>query len=118
MAHALRTLGEYEALRPVTEQLVLLAPDDLFAWESHMAALRGLGRFEEAREAIDHVLELDSTNVRYLTIKADNLYRLQRYREAVSVAEQALNIDEDYPPAQRIHEKATRLMYQHKGKRK
>ena len=83
-----------------------------------MAALRGLGCFEEAREAIDRVLDLDPTNVRFWTIKADNLYRLERYREAVSVAERALNIDEEYPPARRIHEKAMRLMYQHKGKRK
>ncbi len=118
MAHALRTLGEYDALLEVTRKLVLLTPDSLFAWESHMYALRGLGRFEEAEEAIDHVLELDSTNVRYWMIKADNLYRQHRYREAVSVSERALQIDEEYAPAQRIHEKAMKLMYQQKRKKK
>jgi tetratricopeptide (TPR) repeat protein len=83
-----------------------------------MSALRGTARFEEASEAIDHILEFDPTNVRYWMIKADNLYRLQRYREAVSVSEHALNIDDEYPPARRIHEKAMRMMYQQKKRKK
>src|SRR5260370_16711580 len=81
-----------------------------------MCALRGLGRFEEAGEAIDRMLEFDPTNVRYLMIKADNLYRQQLYRKAVSVAEDALQIDDEYPPARRIHEKAMRMMYQYNKK--
>jgi len=51
-------------------------------------------------------------------IKADNLYRLGRYREAVSASESALRLDEEYPPARRIHEKAMRAMYQQKRKKK
>lgn len=83
-----------------------------------MRALRSLGRFEEAQGAIERVLELDPTNVRYWTNKADNFYRLGRYREAASAAEHALTLDEEYPPARRIHEKAVRLMYQRKKKGK
>jgi len=118
MAHALRTLGQFDRLLEITQKLVLLTPDSQFAWDSHMCALRGLGRFEEAGEAIDRVLEFDPTNVRYLMIKADNLYRQQLYRKAVSVAEDALQIDDEYPPARRIHEKAMRMMYQYKKKKK
>ena len=98
--------------------MVLLDPDSPLSWDFHMSALRGTARFEEASVAIDHILEFDPTNVRYLMIKADNLYRLQRYREAVSVSEQALKIDDEYPPARRIHEKAMRMMYQQKKRKK
>jgi tetratricopeptide (TPR) repeat protein len=118
LAHALRTQSSYQELLTITTQLVPLTPDSLFAWDSHTCALRGLGLFETATEAIEHVLELDPTNVRYMMIKADNLYRLQRYREAVSASELALQIDDEYPPALRIHEKAIRAMYQHKRKKK
>src|SRR5437667_3670956 len=118
MANALRTLGEFDRLLEITQQLVRLEPDSPLSWDFHMSALRGTARFEEASVAIDHILEFDPTNVRYLMIKADNLYRLQRYREAVSVSEQALKIDDEYPPARRIHEKAMRMMYQQKKRKK
>ena len=118
LAHALRTHSAYKELLPVTTQLVRLTPDSLFAWDSHTCALRGLGHFEEAGEAIERVLELDPTNLRYMMINADNLYRLQRYRESVSASELALQIADENAPARRIHEKAIRAMYQQKGKRK
>jgi predicted RNA polymerase sigma factor len=57
-------------------------------------------------------------NIRYLMIRADNLLRLERYREAVLAAERALQFDHEYGPARRIHEKAARLMYQQKRKKK
>ncbi len=117
LAHALRTRSAYEELLPITTQLVQLTPDSYFAWDSHTCALRGLGLFEAAIEAIERVLELDPTNVRYMMIKADTLYRLQRYRESVSTSELALKIDDEYPPAQRIREKAIRAMYQQKRKK-
>ncbi len=118
LAHALRTRSDYEALLTVTTQLVRITPDNLFAWDSHTCALRGLGLFEAASEAIERVLELDPTNARYMMIKADNLYRLQRYRESVSASELALQIDDEYRPALRIREKAIRAMYQQKRKKK
>jgi tetratricopeptide (TPR) repeat protein len=83
-----------------------------------MRSLRGLGKFEEANEALDRVIELDPDDVRFWTMKADTLYRLERYREAASVAEHARHIDSEYPPAYRIHEKALKLMYQRKEKKK
>ena len=43
---------------------------------------------------------------------------LGRYREAVNASESALRLDEEYPPARRIHEKAMRAMYQQKRKKK
>ena len=118
LAHALRTQSDYHALLTVTTQLVQITPDSLFAWDSHTCALRGLGHFKVASEAIERVLELDPTNARYMMIKADNLYRLQRYRESVSASELALQIDDEYRPALRIHEKAIRAMYQQKRKKK
>ncbi len=118
MAYALRTLGEFEKLYEVAIQLIQLIPADLFARDCQMCALRGLSHFEEASDAIDHLLTMEPSNTRYLMIKADNLFRLQRYREAVLAAERALQFDRDYAPAQRIHEKATRLMYQQKRKKK
>ncbi len=118
LARALRTRSDYDALLTVTTQLVQITPDSLFAWDSHTCALRGLGLFEAAREAIERVLELDPTNARYMMIKADNLYRLQRYRESVSASELALQIDDEYRPALRIREKAIRAMYQQKRKKK
>ncbi|MDQ2715649.1 MAG: hypothetical protein M3Z08_12135, partial [Chloroflexota bacterium] len=108
----------HEPLQQITGELVRLTPDDLLAWEMHMRALRGLGRFEEAAEAIEHVLELDPHNARFWTIKADTLYRLARYRESARIANHAMQVDADYRPAQRLHEKAVRMMYQHKEKRK
>jgi len=71
-----------------------------------------------ARLLLSRLLEMDSSNVRFWTLKADTLYRLERYREAVSAAERATRLDLDYPPAHRIHDKAIRLMYQKKGRRK
>jgi tetratricopeptide (TPR) repeat protein len=82
-----------------------------------MRTLRALGRFEEACEAIDRLLELTEADGRLWSIKADNLYRLARYREAAQAAEHALRLMPQYPPARRIHEKALRLMYQRKEKR-
>ena len=80
-----------------------------------MRSWRGMGMYEEANEAIDRVLELDPNNVRFWTLKADTLYRLERYREAVNAAERAVRIDQEYPPARRIREKAVKLMYQRKA---
>jgi predicted Zn-dependent protease len=93
-------------------------PNSLFAWENHMRSLRGLGKFEEADEALDHLIDLEPDDVRFWTMKADTLYRLERYREAANIAEHARRIDSEYPPAHRIHEKALRSMYQRKEKKK
>ena len=82
-----------------------------------ICTLRALGRFEEACEVIDRLLELIPNDAHIWSIKADNLYRLERYREAAQAAEQALRIVPQYLPARRIHEKALRLMYQRKEKR-
>jgi len=111
---ALRSLEQYEALQEVAQELIKITPDSLFAWEHYMRGLRGMGRFEEARDALERLLEFDPSNVRFMTMKADTLYRLERYREAVAVAARALKLDSDYLPARRIHEKAIRLMYQRK----
>src|SRR5260370_37798477 len=64
LAHAYRPLSSYEELLPITTRLVKLTPDSRFAWDSHTSALRGLGQFDAAIEAIEHVLELDPANVR------------------------------------------------------
>jgi len=116
-AMAFRALEMYGNLKDVTRELIKHLPDSLFAWENYMRSRRGLGEYEEANTALDHVLELDPANVRFWTMKADTLYRLERYREAVNAAERAVRIDQDYPPARRIREKAVRLMYQRKEKR-
>ncbi|GCE19788.1 tetratricopeptide repeat protein [Dictyobacter kobayashii] len=114
---AFRTLEMYEELKALSHQLVLVMPDNVLAWENYMRSLRGLGQFKEANEALDHLIALDGSNVRFLTMKADTLYRLERYREAVSVAERAKRLGPDYNPARRIHEKSLRLMYQRKVKK-
>jgi tetratricopeptide (TPR) repeat protein len=113
----LRALEEYSDIPPLTSKLVQLTPTSLFAWDSHMRALRALGRFEEASEAIDRFLELVPDDERIWTIKADNMYRLGRYRESAQAAERALHYNQEFAPARRIHEKAVRLMYQRKEKR-
>ena len=117
MANALRITGQFDRLLEITQRLMLLAPESPLSWDFHLSALRGTSHFEEANEVIDRILEFEPTNVRFLMFKADNLYRLQRYREAVSTSEQALKIDDEYPPARRIHEKAMRMMYQQKRKK-
>jgi tetratricopeptide (TPR) repeat protein len=114
---AFRSLEMYSQLKDVSGELIKQIPDGLFAWENYMRSWRGLGEYEEANTALDQVLELDPRNVRFWTMKADTLYRLGRYREAVNAAERAVRIDQDYPPARRIREKAVRLMYQRKEKR-
>jgi tetratricopeptide (TPR) repeat protein len=115
---AVRTLEMYDSLKDLSQALTRLMPTNLFAWENLVAGLRGLGQFAPANEALDQLLALDSSNVRYWMLKADTLYRLERYREAVNVSDRALRMDPDYYPAQRIHEKALRLMYQRKEKKK
>lgn len=114
---ALRALEMYDALKDAANALIQLTPESLFARENYMRGLRGAGHFAQANEALDDLLGLDASNVRFWTLKADTLYRLERYREAASVAEQALQLADDYWPAHRIHEKALRLMYQKKGKK-
>ena len=118
MVQALRALEEYSDIPPLTSKLVQLTPTSLFAWDSHMRALRALGRFEEASEAIDRFLELVPDDERIWTIKADNMYRLGRYRDSAQAAERALHYNQEFAPARRIHEKAVRLMYQRKEKRR
>ncbi|MBA2396818.1 MAG: hypothetical protein H0V70_29170, partial [Ktedonobacteraceae bacterium] len=115
---AVRALEQYESMQALAKELTTLTPTSLFAWESYMRGLRGVGQYEEALTALEHVMELDSSNVRFWTMKADMLYRLERYREAARVAERAVRVDLDYPPARRIREKAVRMMYQKKDKKK
>jgi tetratricopeptide (TPR) repeat protein len=114
---ALRSLELYQALKEHTRDLIEQTPDSLFAREHYMRACRGLGQYEEAYEAFERLIELDPTNIRFWTWKADTLYRLERYREAANTAERAVRIDADYPPARRIREKAVRMMYQKKEKK-
>jgi tetratricopeptide (TPR) repeat protein len=112
----LRALEQYDAMRELAKELTTLTPASLFAWENYMRGLRGVGHYEEALAALDRVLELDTSNVRYWTLKADTLYRLERYREAAKIAEHAVRMYSDYPPARRIREKSVRMMYQRKKK--
>lgn len=112
-----RALEMYALLTEYARQLTTLAPDNPFAWDNYMRGYRGQGQFEEANEAIDRLLALDPSNVRSWTFKADTLYRLGRYREATAIAEKAMRIDQSYPPAHRIHEKAVKLMYQRKERK-
>ncbi len=115
---ALRTLEMYDGLKELSQHLMKIAPQNVFAREHYMRSLRGLGQFEEANAVLDQLLALDSSNVYFWTLKADTLYRLERYREAASIAERAKRIAPDYPPALRIHEKALKLMYQRKERKK
>ncbi|GAC1447232.1 MAG: hypothetical protein PVS3B1_30420 [Ktedonobacteraceae bacterium] len=115
---ALRSLEMYDRLKEVAQHLIEMTPENAAAWENYMRSLRGLGQFAEANEALDHLLTMDGSNIRFWTLKADTLYRLERYREAVSVAERAKRLSPDYPPVLRIHEKALKLMYQRKEKKK
>jgi hypothetical protein len=43
---------------------------------------------------------------------------MQRYREAASVADYAIALNQEYSPARRIRERALKLMYQRKSKKK
>jgi tetratricopeptide (TPR) repeat protein len=115
---ALRSLERYTELCEFSQKFIEISEDSSFAWEHYMRGLRGLGKFEEANEALDRLLELETADVRFWTLKADTLYRIERYRDAVHAAEQARSISPEYPPAQRIYEKSLRLMYQRKDKRK
>jgi tetratricopeptide (TPR) repeat protein len=115
---ALRALEQHNSMQELAKELTTLTPDSLFAWESYMRGLRGVGHYEEALPVLDRVLELDTANVRFWTLKADTLYRLERYRESAKVAEHAVRLYSGYPPAHRIREKAVRMMYQRKDKKK
>ncbi|GCF10276.1 tetratricopeptide repeat protein [Dictyobacter arantiisoli] len=115
---AFRALEMYSELQAWSSQLIQSTPNNPLAWENYMRGLRGLGQFSEANDVLDRLIALDASNVRYLTIKADTLYRLERYREAVSIAERAKRLEPDDAPAIRIYEKSLRLMYQRKEKKK
>jgi tetratricopeptide (TPR) repeat protein len=113
---AVRSLEMYTELCELSQQFIKLSEDSPFAWEHYTRGLRGLGKFVEANKALDHLLELETADVRFWTLKADTLYRMERYRDAVQAAEYACRINSEYPPAQRIYEKSLRLMYQRKDK--
>jgi tetratricopeptide (TPR) repeat protein len=113
---AVRALEMYTELCKLSQQVIQIAEDNPFAWEHYARGLRGLGQFAEANKALDRLLELETADVRFWTLKADTLYRLERYRDAVNAAEYACRINIEYPPAQRIYEKSLRLMYQRKDK--
>ncbi len=113
---AVRSLEMYTELCELSEQFIELSEDSPFAWEHYVRGLRGLGKFAEANKALDRLLELEGADVRFWTLKADTLYRMERYREAVQAAEHACRVDSEYLPAQRIYEKSLRLMYQRKDK--
>ena len=115
---AFRALEMFEELKTWSRQLIEVTPDNPLAWENYMRGLRSLGQFTEANDALDHLIALDVANVRFVALKADTLYRMERYREAVTTAERAMRLNQDYPPAQRIYEKSLRMMYQRKEKRK
>ncbi len=113
---AVRSLEMYTELCELSQQFIKLSEDSPFAWEHYARGLRGLGKFAEANKALDHLLDLETADVRFWTLKADTLYRMERYRDAVQAAEYACRINSEYPPAQRIYEKSLRLMYQRKDK--
>lgn len=113
---AYRTLEMYKEMKEYSRYLINTQATNDFAWEHLARAERALGEFAEANEALDQLLLLDGTNVRFWTLKADTTYRLEHYREAVTIAEQARNLNPDYAPANRIYEKALRMMYQRKDK--
>jgi tetratricopeptide (TPR) repeat protein len=113
---AVRSLEMYTELCELSEQFIELSEDSPFAWEHYVRGLRGLGKFAEANKALDRLLELEDADVRFWTLKADTLYRMERYREAVQAAERACHVDSEYLPAQRIYDKSLRLMYQRKDK--
>ena len=113
---AVRSLEMYTELCELSQQFINLSEDSPFAWEHYMRGLRGLGKFAEANKALDRLLELETADVGFWTLKADTLYRMERYREAVHAAEHACRINAEYAPAQRIYEKSLRLMYQRKDK--
>jgi tetratricopeptide (TPR) repeat protein len=115
---AFRSLEQFEELKAWSRQLIEVTPDNPLAWENYMRSLRSLGQFTEANDALDHLIALDLSNVRFVALKADTLYRMERYREAVTTAERAMRLNQDYPPAQRIYEKSLRMMYQRKEKKK
>ena len=111
-----RSLEMYNELCELSEQFIQISEDSIFAWEHYARGLRGLGKFPEAKKALDRLLELEDADVRFWTLKADTLYRMERYRDAVHAAEYACRVNAEYPPAQRIYEKSLRLMYQRKDK--
>jgi tetratricopeptide (TPR) repeat protein len=117
-AQALRSLEMYDGLQLVAKELIKQTPDSVFAWEHYMRSCRGMGMYNDANQAFDRLLELDPSNIQFWTFKADTLYRLERYREAVHIAERAVQFDMDYAPARRVHEKALKMMYQKKEKRR
>jgi tetratricopeptide (TPR) repeat protein len=114
---ASRGLEHFEELSELSQTMLQIVPDSLYAWEHLMRGLRAQGKFNEALEALDRLLEMDKVNVRNWTFKADTLFRLERYREAVNAGSYALKLDPEFPPAIRIHEKALRLMYQRKERK-
>jgi len=113
---AVRSLEMYTELCELSQQFIKLSSDSPFAWEHYMRGLRGLGQFEEANKALDRLLELERADVRFWTLKADTLYHMERYRDAVRAAEHACHINSEYLPALRIYNKSLRLMYQRKDK--
>ncbi|MDQ6659507.1 MAG: tetratricopeptide repeat protein [Chloroflexota bacterium] len=108
LLHAYRALGEHGHVVEIAEDLLPGEAEHPFIWEQYARALRGLGRFNEADQALDRLLEFVPDDVRFWTMKADTLYRLELYAESAEIVDAALSIDADYRPAIRLYKKLMR----------
>lgn len=80
----------------VHEAILSLRPNSAKAWYDKAMVLFSQDRYENAIEAFDRTLELDSSFVMALNHKGLSLVNLQRYSEAIEVLDKAIASKPDF----------------------
>jgi len=82
--------GDHVGSVDLLQRVLARQPDLAVGWSSLARSLLGLGRLEEALEAIDRSVALDSSSVRAQLIRTEAMARASRLSEAVAAARQAI----------------------------
>ena len=78
---------KYVELLQVSEQAIMLDPNNGDGWMYKGLSLCRFGKWEETLEPYDRAIELDPTNVNAMRNKADSLNRLDRHEEGAAIAD-------------------------------
>jgi tetratricopeptide (TPR) repeat protein len=87
ITHADIKLKKYGEALEAVEKIILLHPQDVYAYGLKARALIGLGRFDETLEAVEKIILLHPQDVYAYGLRAQALIGLRRFDEALEVIE-------------------------------
>lgn len=87
----------WEETERVYKRALELNPNYPLAHEWYSSLLIGTGRFEEGLNEILRAEELDPLSLREMTLTAWTYYQVRRFEDAISKAQQIIELDRSYP---------------------